>query len=148
MRTLHQQHQHFLYRANLSFAKIVAKPVCARLQRVFANDRRVEIRALGLSDRAGAATLYTPVYRRWVFDGLASLSREAARDWLDPSRLFWFDPAQLRVVESQDGMTADWVKLPYDLQERLASRIINEVKGVNRVCLDITSKPPGTIEWE
>ncbi|HYV28980.1 MAG TPA: glutamine-hydrolyzing GMP synthase [Candidatus Eisenbacteria bacterium] len=54
----------------------------------------------------------------------------------------------IRVVESQDGMTADWVKLPYDLLEKLSNRIINEVKGVNRVCLDITSKPPGTIEWE
>jgi GMP synthase (glutamine-hydrolysing) len=54
----------------------------------------------------------------------------------------------LRAVDSQDGMTADWVKLPYDLLERLSSRIINEVKGVNRVCFDITSKPPGTIEWE
>ena len=54
----------------------------------------------------------------------------------------------LRVVESQDGMTADWVKLPYDLLEKISTRIINEVKGVNRVCLDISSKPPATIEWE
>src|SRR4051794_21517115 len=54
----------------------------------------------------------------------------------------------VRAVESQDGMTADWVKLPYDLLEKLSTRIINEVKGVNRVCFDISSKPPATIEWE
>ena len=54
----------------------------------------------------------------------------------------------IRAVESVDGMTADWVLLPYDLLARLSTRIINEMKGVNRVCLDISSKPPSTIEWE
>ena len=58
------------------------------------------------------------------------------------------DTIAVRVVESQDGMTADWVKLPYDLLEKISNRIINEVDGVNRCVFDITSKPPGTIEWE
>src|SRR3954454_19143930 len=57
-------------------------------------------------------------------------------------------PIIVRAVTSEDAMTADWARLPYDLLERLSSRIINEVPGINRVALDITSKPPGTIEWE
>jgi GMP synthase (glutamine-hydrolysing) len=54
----------------------------------------------------------------------------------------------LRAVVSQDGMTADWFKFPYEVLEKASTRIINEVKGINRVVYDITSKPPGTIEWE
>src|SRR5918996_391788 len=57
-------------------------------------------------------------------------------------------PIVIRAVTSDDAMTADWARLPYDLLERTSNRIINEVAGVNRVALDITSKPPGTIEWE
>ncbi len=54
----------------------------------------------------------------------------------------------VRAVHSVDGMTADWAKIPYDVLARISNRIINEVRGINRVVLDITSKPPGTIEWE
>ena len=58
------------------------------------------------------------------------------------------DVCVVRIVSSQDAMTADWETLPVDVMRRVSNRILNEVDGFARVCLDISSKPPGTIEWE
>ena len=94
---------------------------------------REEIRAAGLEREIWQAFAVLPDIRSV---GVMGDERTYAR------------PIIIRAVTSEDAMTADWARLPYDLLEKMSSRIINEVDGVNRVAYDITSKPPGTIEWE
>ncbi len=84
---------------------------------------------------------------RDLWQGFAVLPAVRTVGVMGDSRTYAY-PIVIRTVTSDDAMTADWARLDYDLVERIANRLIREVEGVNRVVLDVTSKPPGTIEWE
>jgi GMP synthase (glutamine-hydrolysing) len=115
--------------------RIVGSVTRERVEIVRAADLivREEIRAAGLERELWQAFAVLPVVRSVGVMG--------------DERTYAY-PIVLRAVTSDDAMTADWARLPYDVVEKISTRVINEVKGVNRVVLDVTSKPPGTIEWE
>ncbi|OGX15845.1 MAG: glutamine-hydrolyzing GMP synthase [Omnitrophica WOR_2 bacterium RBG_13_41_10] len=115
--------------------RIVGEVTCERLDLLREVDKRVleEIRNAGLYEG--------------VWQSFAVLLPIKSVGVMGDERTYE-NVAALRCVLSVDGMTADWVKLPYEVLEKISNRIINEVKGVNRVVYDISSKPPATIEWE
>lgn len=95
-----------------------------------------------IRDELNKAGLYNSVWQ--VFGVLLSVQSVGVMG----DKRTYSHPIVLRAVTSEDGMTADWAKLPYDVLEKISTRLVNEVSGINRVVYDITSKPPSTIEWE
>ena len=105
------------------------------------------VKTLQLADHIWREEIAAEGYDRAVAQYFAVLTGVRTVGVMGDSRSYG-ELAALRAVESDDFMTADWSRLPHELLERAATRIVNEVSGVTRVVYDITSKPPGTIEWE
>ena len=115
--------------------------------RILGEVNRQRVRVLQAADEIVQAEMVSSGWYDRVWQAFAVLLPVRSVGVMGDERTFE-NTVALRVVDSRDGMTADWVRLPYELLARISGRIINEVRGVNRVCFDISSKPPATIEWE
>ena len=116
-------------------------------RRVRENHIYAEIRAY---NRITVEEIRNQAFKGIIFTGGPNSVYDEESPHFDPAgdaRTYGYIAA-LRSVTTDDFMTAEWTRLPYDLLETVSSRIINEVKGISRVVYDITSKPPGTVEWE
>ena len=116
-------------------------------RRVLAAGVPVKMMAPSPSERAGGEAFEVSLYDQIWQAGVVLLSAVRSVGVMGDERTYEH-PVALRAVTSTDAMTADWAHLPYDFMARVSNEIINKVRGVNRVCYDISSKPPSTIEWE
>ena len=116
-------------------------------RRVLAAGVPVKMMAPSPLERAGGEALEVSLYDQIWQAGVVLLSAVRSVGVMGDERTYEH-PVALRAVTSTDAMTADWAHLPYDFMARVSNEIINKVRGVNRVCYDISSKPPSTIEWE
>ena len=116
-------------------------------RRVLAAGVPVKMMAPSPSERAGGEAIEVSLYDQIWQAGVVLLSAVRSVGVMGDERTYEH-PVALRAVTSTDAMTADWAHLPYDFMARVSNEIINKVRGVNRVCYDISSKPPSTIEWE
>jgi len=115
--------------------------------RVVGEVTRERVEILRAADRVVVEELARAGLMRELWQGFAVLPAVRTVGVMGDGRTYAY-PIVIRAVTSDDAMTADWARLEYDVVQRISSRLISEVDGVNRVVLDVTSKPPGTIEWE
>ena len=115
--------------------------------RILGEVTKDRLQLLRLADAIVAEEIRSSGHYRKLWQSFAVLLPIRSVGVMGDERTYEYTVA-VRAVESRDGMTADWARIPFDVLSRMSNRIANEVPGVNRVVYDITSKPPGTIEWE